>query len=471
MPEYGGNILLPQGFRNYEAAGQVAGFQVRVVISYYRGVPYSLIGGFTVVVDGIAYGPEMISFSVDGVDFIPLAELGSRTGDVWEFGVRAYLRVRKDGGLSRGMHDVTVVERVDVPYLPFTTENAQTRRLALADKGRDSRIRLGVSLYSYQIEYLTHAMSLEECIEAVSDMGADGVEIIPQSMIPGCFAHDEAFLRQWFSWMGRYGTKPIAIDAFNEENKLFAKLGRKATFEETVEIQKGYIDLAHRLGCRYIRTQSTDEALLDVLVPYAERRDVILGREIHAPQSIRSEMVERIVSYVQRTGTRHLGLIPDFGIWQRKAPPTVLEMHIRDGASRALVELAQELDAKGQGLDAVTAEIRARGGNPHDLAAVRRICTNRYDDPELLRGILPYVCGFHGKFWEVGEDLRESCIDYENPLRILVEEGFSGYINSEYEGNRHIQDLGPVPGVEQVRRQHAMIRTLVEGFEEERGSR
>lgn len=327
-----------------------------------------------------------------------------------------------------------------------------------------SSIKLGVSLYSYQIEYLTGQMTLEECIEAVSDMGADGIEIIPQSMIPGCFTIGTSFLTRWFSWMERYDTKPIAIDAFNEENKLYTKLGRKATFEETVAIQKKYIDLAAQLGCRYIRMQFSAENLFDVLVPYAESKNIILGKEIHAPQAIHSEMVEKIVDYIQRTGTRHLALIPDFGIWQYKAPPVVLEMLIRDGASRELVEAAQHLNDEGKDLKTVTEAIKSRGGNQEDLSAVRRICTNHFDNPEHLRDILPYVCGFHGKFWDMSENLQESCIDYENPVRILVEEGFQGYINSEYEGNRHIQDLGPVRGVEQVRRHHAMIRNLIDKY-------
>ena len=45
---------------------------------------------------------------------------------------------------------------------------------------------------------------------------------------------------------------------------------------------------------------------------------------------------------------------------------------------------------------------------------------------------------------------------------MLVEGGFDGYLSSEYEGNRHIQDAYPVDSVEQVRRQHAMFARLLE---------
>lgn len=131
MPEYGGNILCEQGFKNYGQDGRIDGFQVRVVISYYRGVPFSMVGGFTVDVDGESYGPELITFSIDGQNFYSLQELGPRVDDVWEFGVKAYLRVQKAGGLARGLHNVKVTERVDVPYLPFTTESTQSKMMTI----------------------------------------------------------------------------------------------------------------------------------------------------------------------------------------------------------------------------------------------------------------------------------------------------------------------------------------------------
>ncbi len=44
---------------------------------------------------------------------------------------------------------------------------------------------------------------------------------------------------------------------------------------------------------------------------------------------------------------------------------------------------------------------------------------------------------------------------------VLVEGGYDGYLSSEYEGNRHIQDAYPVDSVEQVRRQHVMFERLL----------
>ena len=42
-----------------------------------------------------------------------------------------------------------------------------------------------------------------------------------------------------------------------------------------------------------------------------------------------------------------------------------------------------------------------------------------------------------------------------------IEGGYDGYLSSEYEGNRHIQDAFEVDSVEQVRRQQEMFKRLL----------
>jgi sugar phosphate isomerase/epimerase len=56
----------------------------------------------------------------------------------------------------------------------------------------------------------------------------------------------------------------------------------------------------------------------------------------------------------------------------------------------------------------------------------------------------------------------EYSIPYDKIIPVLIEGGYSGYLSSEYEGNRHIQDAFDVDSVEQVRRQHAMFQHLLD---------
>ena len=44
MPEYGCNILRDNGFKNVIQDGKVTGFQIRVTVSYYRGIQLSQVG-------------------------------------------------------------------------------------------------------------------------------------------------------------------------------------------------------------------------------------------------------------------------------------------------------------------------------------------------------------------------------------------------------------------------------------------
>jgi sugar phosphate isomerase/epimerase len=87
---------------------------------------------------------------------------------------------------------------------------------------------------------------------------------------------------------------------------------------------------------------------------------------------------------------------------------------------------------------------------------------------ELL--IAPYVYNIHGKFYEMSEDMKEPNIPYEEIIPALIEAGCTGYINSEYEGQRLTQDAFQTDSCEQVRRHQLMMaRLLGEGGGVERG--
>lgn len=58
-------------------------------------------------------------------------------------------------------------------------------------------------------------------------------------------------------------------------------------------------------------------------------------------------------------------------------------------------------------------------------------------------------------------DDTDDCLDYENVVRVLQEIGYNGYLSSEYEGNRTIEDAHPVDSVAQVASQHRMFKRLL----------
>jgi hypothetical protein len=75
---------------------------------------------------------------------------------------------------------------------------------------------------------------------------------------------------------------------------------------------------------------------------------------------------------------------------------------------------------------------------------------------------MPLIGHIQAKFYEMTDDGSEYSIPYEEIVPLLISGGFDGYLSSEYEGNRHIQDAFPVDSVEQVRRQHALFARLLD---------
>lgn len=131
MPEFGNSIVCDQGLKNVVKDGNITGFQVRIRISYYRGIPVTLLEGYEVVVDGEEFTNKDISFSLDGEKFYTMEELGHHPELRWEFGDKAYLHISKAGGLKRGLHTVKVTQHINVPYLPFATGFYQERKMTI----------------------------------------------------------------------------------------------------------------------------------------------------------------------------------------------------------------------------------------------------------------------------------------------------------------------------------------------------
>ena len=74
---------------------------------------------------------------------------------------------------------------------------------------------------------------------------------------------------------------------------------------------------------------------------------------------------------------------------------------------------------------------------------------------------MPRIHHVHGKFYEMNDDATDPCIAYPEMIRVLKQGGYNGYICSEYEGNRWIEDVEEVDSVKQVRLQQEMLKKLI----------
>ena len=123
-------MVMTRGFQNVKQNGQTTGFQMKVRITYYRGVFLPLVTGFDVTVDGEKFKPEQMRFMVKGTSYT-FEELGKAEKVHWDFGDPATLTIVKPGGLKPGIHDVEVVETVKPSYMPNGFVGRTKRKITL----------------------------------------------------------------------------------------------------------------------------------------------------------------------------------------------------------------------------------------------------------------------------------------------------------------------------------------------------
>lgn len=323
-------------------------------------------------------------------------------------------------------------------------------------------IKTGVSLYSYQEEFYTGKLDLEGCIKEVANSGAKGVEILPEQMIKGFPRILETFYEKWHEWMKTYNLTPIAYDAFLEL-KLFPN--RITTLEESVDMMKRDIDIASKLGCKVLRTLvATPIEVIDASLQYAEEKDVKIALEVHAPFTFGTPWFEERMEYIQKTGTKWFGIMPDLGVFVKRMPSVMEDWHIRHGADPKIVEYVSEHYANRADMKAIEKEVQNRKNvNEYDKLFARLGTHMVYTDPQSLKEYIPYIMHIHGKFYEINDLIEEPSIPYQEIISVLKENGYTGYVNSEYEGNRHIQDYKEVDSIEQVKRHQKLLNKIIHG--------
>jgi sugar phosphate isomerase/epimerase len=368
-------------------------------------------------------------------------------------------------------------------------------------------MRRGVSLYSYQQTQFLKEIDLEGEIREVGQNlgGADGIEIIDEMSLRYPNPGDD-FVDRWFDWMDRYGTTPVTMDVSMD---VLQFRDHVLSFDECADRLRHDIRLAKRLGFRNVRVlSSTPIDVIELALPLAESLDIRLGKEIHQPMRLEGRQVAEIMELAERTGSSHLGIVPDFGIFGVRPSEVQLAWYQRRGASaescEASVELSELLnvgDAPFESVDVETAgNLRAAFGQYLDsercepvvapaFAGVKEFTVARVHAPtrldyvvvsealmlsrtsaDTLRELAGHVINVHAKFNNMSpvpgqpDQFHDLAIDYPAAITALRDGGYTGYLNSEYEGQRYFHDLDReqfMDEVEQVRRHQAMLARLI----------
>ena len=329
-------------------------------------------------------------------------------------------------------------------------------------------IKRAVSLYSFQEEYFHRSMSVEQIIAACAGMGVQGIEILGDQMIRGYPNIPDEFVKQWHGWMEKYGVEPACLDNFLDWNKY---KGRVMTEDEQVESMTLDILNAKKLGIPIIRViHDVKPIILERLAPAAEKHKITLALEVHAPSDLDSPFEQELYEMFTRLQSPYVGFAVDFSLYTQRLPRIISERYQREGMKPEIIAylvngfntqtLPKSHELSEQNMD-LPATIMAMGGRPVDIRWAFMGTHMIYADPRKMLDYMPYIFHIHGKFWEMLPDNTEFSIPYEEIIPVLVEGGYTGYISSEYEGNRWLHDALPVDSTAQVRRHQMMLKNLL----------
>ncbi|WP_295781912.1 DUF6379 domain-containing protein [uncultured Microbacterium sp.] len=426
------DLIQSVGFRNVREGGEITGFQFRVRMPSYRGMAASLIDGIAVNIPGLVdVAPDVPLWTLQGRQYT-LAQLWDGDGVRWPLEDAAIVTVPLPGGLPDGVHELSIELRLRMSYIPQEHQPSTyrvTKHVTLAPEASGAPFRYGVSLYSYMTDFGT-VMDLETAMASIADLGATGIEILGEAHVPNYPHPSDEWVAQWFALLQKYGLEPTNMGSWID-TRLHSSgpNGRDMTVEEGAAALQRDLRLAKRLGFRFVRPKigvvSSDliphpiwTEVVEASLPLAEELDVIICPEIHSPTPIKHEVVDDYIALIRRTGTKHFGLLLDTGIFQDRPIP------LKPG----------ELP----------------GQRPAFLDGI-------HVDPNDVFDVIENVVFIQAKFHDIDADLHDQQIPWEPVLRALKDAGYTGYLSSEYEGERE-----PWRSIEQVRRQHTLIRQIAD---------
>jgi hypothetical protein len=108
-----------------------SGFELKTLITYYRGIPLSMINNFEVIVDGKSIPREKIRFSPDGIEYFTLDEMLTVATFRWEYGEEGHVFFEYEGGLSKGIHEITLRQSTRAAYIPVPFGGERTAKVTV----------------------------------------------------------------------------------------------------------------------------------------------------------------------------------------------------------------------------------------------------------------------------------------------------------------------------------------------------
>ncbi len=272
-------------------------------------------------------------------------------------------------------------------------------------------------------------MSLEDVMADIADMQATGIEMLSEGNIQNYPNPSKEWQNNWFALLDKYQLKPTNLGTW-VDTKMWSH--RDLTAEEGAQQIMQDLRIAKQLGFSSIRPKFGVISL--DLIPHpiwkeavtrsldlAEQLGIVICPEIHSPTPIKHPVTQDYIKFIEDTKTDYFKLIIDTGIFQT----TPVDLNFDH-------QKLQEGEMRPPFLEPLAAPV------------------------EDLREIIQHVHFIQSKFFEVDDQLNDLHVPWESIIKVLKEENWNGWLSSEYEGLRQ-----PYLAKDQVRRQHALLRTLL----------
>lgn len=300
-----------------------------------------------------------------------------------------------------------------------------------------SDVKIGITLYCFTRDYCRGEMTLEDCIRVAKEMGAEGYEIVATQMIPSYPYVSDKFLGEIRAISEYYDIKPVCYSA-NMDRGL--RGDRNLTEDEMLERAIQDMKSANRMGCTVMREQYLlSPSAMARLAPFAEDYNVKVGIEIHNPETPYTPIMREYYETFEKTGSKHLGFVPDFGMFATKPNKPHWDTALAQGGSLKHLEMARDLKYQEVPQEEAMAKLREAGAAECVLVAAqgmynfvqfRKDCKRELEG---LKEIMPYCFHMHAKFHYLDSNLEEASIPYDEILPVIRDSEYDGFIVSEYE--------------------------------------
>lgn len=466
------------------------GFAVALTLPWYRSLWLSSVGTLGLSIDGAEIPAGDLRFELDGVQY-GLDELPEQSETLWFLQEHPLLVARRAEPFALGeTHEVSIAGDLRLPYmqiapgqdggpgiyvpnivrqtLTLTVKDAADAAPALVAAAApppaatdDDPFKLGLTLYSASAEFRAGWYDFDGLLDRVADLGiGPGIEIVASQVLPTYPVVSDEFLNTWRAAFDRHG---FDASSFGANLDMGRRRDRDMAPDEEFEFSELMFQGAKKLGFPLVRIQSAKPELLRRLLPVAERLELKLAYEIHAPMGPNHEAILKVRDTYAELDSPLLGFVADFSSTMHSMSPTLLRAVQRAGLDDEALDTLQRIWATDATMRERQEEfigyLKGRDFDPGRLGSFAHLAFNMHGhvDPREWADIMPQIMHVHAKFYDIDESGQEPAIDYPEHVRVFVEGGYRGFWSSEWEGHA-FAELGEVDPLLLVRRQHDLIR-------------